>query len=52
MFCQEFQAQAVFASFPNGWMNTKLTLQLVDNIINELSHLSKDCYHGTLTNAT
>ena len=32
VLCQEFRTQAVIASSPNGWMNTKLTRQWVKNI--------------------
>ena len=37
VLCQEFRSQAVIASSPNGWMNTELTHQWVDNVIGAFS---------------
>ena len=34
---QEFQTQAVIASYPNGWMNTELILQWVKKVIEAFS---------------
>ena len=48
ILCQEFRSQAVVASSPNGWMNTELTHQGVDNVIGAFSFkrrlLSWDSY--------
>ena len=37
VLCQEFRTQAVLARSPNGWMNTELTLQRVENVIGAFS---------------
>ena len=38
---QEYQTQAFIASSPNGWMNTELTLQWVENVIRAFSFKQK-----------
>ena len=38
---QEYRTQAFIASSPNGWMNTEVTLQWVENVIRAFSFKQK-----------